>query len=88
MARGAKALRVYTYNVLSSHLCEPSHFRSCSPKALDPEARFVKVLSKLEDECKKGSVICLQEVSRTWEGQLHTFFDKNSYSLITGMYGR
>ena len=82
------SLRVYTYNVLSSHLSEATHFRSCLPANLDPETRFSRCLTKLDKECSRGSVICLQEVSRTWEGRLHTFFDERKYSLVTGMYGR
>lgn len=81
------AHRVATYNVLSSHLSEPSHFVSCAPEHLDPKARLEKVLDKLSTEVDAGSIICLQEVSALWAGGLHTYFAKAGYHFITGLYG-
>ncbi|CAN0471517.1 unnamed protein product, partial [Hapterophycus canaliculatus] len=42
--------RVATYNVLCSHLAEPSHFPQCSPKHLDAATRLRRVKHKLEPE--------------------------------------
>jgi mRNA deadenylase 3'-5' endonuclease subunit Ccr4 len=62
--------RVATYNVLSSHLASPEHFRRCKPEDLAAAARLPRVLAKLEEEVARDAVICLQEVSMTWAGAL------------------
>jgi hypothetical protein len=62
------AFRVATYNVLSSHLASPEHFRRCKPEDLAASARLPRVLAKLQAEVDAEAVICLQEVSMTWAG--------------------
>lgn len=84
--RGASRVRVATYNVLSQTLCRPNHFTACAPEALDPEARLERVKEKLEAEVAQGSVLCLQEVSMSWAGELHTFFDKRGYRFVETLY--
>lgn len=79
--------RVATYNVLSSHLSAPNHFQACSPENLDARARLNKVYKKLTAEVEQESVICLQEVSTTWAGPLHSFFARADYHLVTALYG-
>ena len=39
-------IRVTTYNVLSSHLAEPTYFTSCDPKNLDALVRLERVQKK------------------------------------------
>lgn len=80
--------RLITYNVLSSHLCEPDYFKSCNPQHLKPELRLKKLINKLTPELAKKTIICLQEISLLWAGELHRFFAKNNYYLITGLYGK
>lgn len=36
-------VRIVSYNVLSSHLCEPEHFLKCDPADLDPPTRRKRV---------------------------------------------
>lgn len=43
-------VRVATYNVLSSHLADPSHFPRCAPADLDAAVRLPRVLAKLRAE--------------------------------------
>ena len=83
-ARGR--VRVATYNVLSQTLARGDHFASCAPAALDPAARLERVKAKLEDEVERGSVVCLQEVSMSWAGELHTFFDRRGYTFLETLY--
>jgi 2',5'-phosphodiesterase len=80
--------RLITYNVLSSHLCEPDYFKSCDPQNLKPEVRLQRLIHKLQSEIKKKTIICLQEVSLLWAGDLHRFFAENNYYFITGLYGK
>jgi hypothetical protein len=92
-ATGRATMRVVSYNVLSSHLSSPSHFISCDPKHLAAENRLPKVKAKLNSEIasEAGSsrpIICLQEISQSWEGPLHVFFASHNYHFITGLYGR
>jgi hypothetical protein len=41
-------VRVVTYNVLSSHLCEPNYYVKCDPADLDPPTRLDRVKRQLE----------------------------------------
>ncbi|KNC72902.1 hypothetical protein SARC_14539, partial [Sphaeroforma arctica JP610] len=79
---------VTSYNILSSHLCEPSHFQACETEHLNQRNRIKKILAKLTPEIEKKSIICLQEVSRTYAGDLHVYFAERGYHFVTGLYGR
>ena len=81
-------VRVVTYNVLSSSLCEPEHFVACTPENLDPPVRLGRVQAQLDEQVAHGAVICLQEVSQLWAGKLVPWFEARGYTLITGLYGR
>lgn len=80
-------IRIVTYNILSSHLAPTSLYTACKPENLDQSVRLIKVKEKLKVEIAQSSIICLQEISILWAGQLHTFFANNGYYLITGLYG-
>ena len=80
-------IKITTYNVLSSHLAAPDYFTGCTPGNLDPSTRLVRLKEKLDKEVAAGSIICLQEVSQLWAGQLHTYFSNRGYHFITGLYG-
>ena len=88
----AFAVRVVSYNVLSSHLASPSHFTTLNPDHLDASYRLPLVMKKLEAEIdshkSKKVVFCLQEVSYDWAASFHTFFANRGYHLVTGLYGR
>lgn len=81
-------LRVVSYNVLSSHLADPSHFSTLNPDHLLAANRLPMVLEKLDEEIKRNSLICLQEVSYDWAGSLHAHFANHGYHLVTGLYGK
>lgn len=81
------SVKVTTYNVLSSHLGGADYFTSCKPQDLDPKYRLGKLKEKLDKEIKSRSIICLQEISTTWAGDLHTYFANNGYYMVTGLYG-
>jgi 2',5'-phosphodiesterase len=89
-------IRVVSYNLLSSHLAQPSHHTKCSPEHLDASNRFPKILVKLQEQMDTHKndedivpvVFCLQEVSHDWAKQLHVFFAERGYHLITALYGK
>mmetsp|Transcript_8636 Transcript_8636/g.20795 ORF Transcript_8636/g.20795 Transcript_8636/m.20795 type:complete len:400 (+) Transcript_8636:81-1280(+) len=83
-----RGVRVATYNVLSSHLCDATHFTRCAPEHLDPAARLPRVLAQLKVEMEQQSVIALQEISMDWTGQMHAFFAAEGYHFVTALYGR
>jgi 2',5'-phosphodiesterase len=83
----SSAIRVASYNVLSSHLSAPSHFSTYDPTHLDPSARLKKIQANLQSELDSKAIICLQEVSTTWAGALHPYFNKAGYHFITALYG-
>lgn len=84
------AVRVVSYNVLSTHLASPSYYTTLNPDHLEASNRLSKILQKLDDEINtsKNCVICLQEVSYDWAGAFHTFFANKGYHMVTGLYGR
>lgn len=45
------------------------------------------MLNKLEAPVASRSIICLQEVSLAWSGQLHTFFANRGFHLVLAAHG-
>ena len=58
--------RISSYNVLSSHLADPSYFTNCTPDYLDAGYRYDLLLKKMDTEVDRKAIICLQEVSADW----------------------
>jgi 2',5'-phosphodiesterase len=80
-------VKVTTYNVLSSHLCEPEYFMACKPEFLDPKYRLKQLKLRLDKETTDGAIICLQEVSTLWAGALHAYFASKGYYFVNTAYG-
>lgn len=78
---------IATYNVLSSKLSDQSSLPHAKEEHLLAPKRFLLLKKKLQTEIDKRSIICLQEVSNDWAGELHTFFSKQGYHILTGLYG-
>ena len=77
--------------MLSSHLATTSQYPTLNPDHLKAENRLPVVLEKLEKEIsmhEKNVIVCLQEVSYDWAGEFHTFFAKQGFHLVTGLYGK
>jgi 2',5'-phosphodiesterase len=79
--------RIVTYNILSSSLADPDYYTSCDAQNLKSEIRLERIFAKLTPEIANKALICLQEVSTLWAGELHRFFLKNNYYFITALYG-
>ena len=79
-------VRVFTYNILTPHLCSPEIFPRSAVNDLDASTRFNRVVAILEAEVDKGAVICLQEVSLEWAGKLHAFFLSQNYTFVCQLY--
>ena len=80
-------LTVHTYNILSSHLSNPSWYKNCNPENCIPENRFIKILEKIKKSIDECAIIGLQEVSRDWIGKLYVFFEERGYHMIDSLYG-
>lgn len=80
-------VEVVTYNLLSSHLSLPSYYWHNSREDLDPQSRLQKVRRKLEPLLARGAIICLQECSTLWAGQLTVFFHKHNYHFVYSSFG-
>ncbi len=78
---------IVSYNVLSPPLAKASYFKYCDPADLGADVRLSRVLHKLEEAVSKKSIICLQEVSLSWSGPLHSFFARRGFQMILGTYG-
>ena len=85
--KAAAAVRVVTYNVLSSSLCQADYHVKCDANNLDAWVRLRRVCDLLEPEVGMKSIICLQEVSTLWAGHLHAFFSRRDYHMIHMGYG-
>lgn len=79
--------RIVSYNVLSSSLASPSHFTQCDPSNLNSVTRLKRVLTKLEAPVAARSIICLQEVSLSWGGHLHSFFANRGFHFLLASHG-
>lgn len=79
--------RIVSYNLLSSSLCSPGYFTSCKPECCDTDYRLERILEKLNTEIDSQSIICLQEVSHKFAGELHTHFSQNDYYFVHALYG-
>lgn len=79
--------RIVSYNVLSSSLSSPSFYTACDPANLNATTRLKRVLTKLEAPVASRSIICLQEVSLSWSGPLHTFFADRGFHLLLASHG-
>lgn len=84
----SSSYKITTYNVLSSHLSEATHFTACNPTWLDPSYRLNALKVKLDKEVQDNAIVCLQEVSHQWAGVLHTYFAERGYHLVTACYGQ
>lgn len=74
-------VRVVTYNVLSPLLCSAKRFPQCRPEDLQEDLRWARVKLKIEEAMavEWPTVICLQEVTEAWAGQLHCFFQQRGW---------
>lgn len=77
---GGTKLRLASYNILSDSLCDAESFDCCDPADVDPDTRLARIKVKLAAEMEAGAVICLQEVSRHWAGELVPLFEKHGYN--------
>ena len=80
-------VRVISYNVLSPELSDPASFPENTPDECDGRKRLPRVLRLLEGAAASGAVIALQEVSQTWLGAIHAFFDARGYHYTHTLYG-
>ena len=62
-------IRFTTYNVLSSHLSDPSGHTGSNPIYLNPTYRYELIKARIEKEIQSDSIIALQEVSHLWAGK-------------------
>lgn len=84
---GGSEHRLYTYNVLCSHLAGKDHFRYCKPEFLGAEYRLGLIKEKLSAEIEVGAIIALQEIGYEWAGELHAFFAEKNYYFVNLHYG-
>lgn len=83
-------ISIVSYNILSSALASPSFYSHCAEEDLLSLTRLLRIYKKLDQsmtEHKTRPIICLQEVSREWEGPLHVFFSRRNYHFITSLSG-
>lgn len=84
---GSTQLRIASYNVLSDSLCDAEFFDCCAPADVDNSTRLARIKLKLEAEMAQGSVICLQEISRNWAGELLPLYEKHGYGHMEACSG-
>lgn len=82
MPPSSVAVKVYSYNVLSTELATRQKYATCSTDDLNPETRMSRLIGKLDRKIRPSSIFCLQEVSSTFAKELKTFFDENGFQLL------
>jgi hypothetical protein len=86
------SVKVISYNLLSPKLCNESDFLNyLNPQDLDATIRKTRTIELLESFMKFSNnpqpIICLQEISPEWKGNLELLFMKHNYSFFTISYG-
>ena len=84
------AVRVVTYNLLVPLLAEePGYYSKSRPEFLTIDYRWRLIRSQLEQEIRsnQNTIICLQEVCRSLQPILKSFFDQMNYTLFDVLYG-
>eukprot|EP00913_Durusdinium_trenchii_P014440 g13545.t1 len=77
-----EGIRVVTYNVLSPTVCSEDSFPRCRSEDLQEALRLQRVLTKLDDAIStRPTVICLQEVTEKWAGELHQHFTSKDWNF-------
>ena len=85
-------IKVITYNLLSAKLCNESNFLNYeNSEDLDATTRKTRTITLLENFMKFSNnpqpIICLQEISSDWKGELELLFMKHNYSFFNISYG-
>jgi hypothetical protein len=80
--------RVVTYNILSSILATPDHHHLSSPDHLALDHRHATLTQKLIPELRRGSILCLQEVSSEWLKRLTPLWAAENYTCLSTGYGK
>jgi mRNA deadenylase 3'-5' endonuclease subunit Ccr4 len=86
------SVKVISYNLLSAKLCNQTDFLNYSnPQDLDATTRKMRTITLLENFMKFSNnpqpIICLQEISPDWKGDLELLFMNHNYSFFTISYG-
>lgn len=82
------SIKVISFNLLSPFLCNPTQFQNYHPDHLNPEIRLHKILQILNTMLKDKPIICLQEVSFNWKGDIERFFHVNNYYFFCINYNK
>lgn len=80
-------IKVSQYNILCPKLANANYFPTCSSKDLQWSARYKRLCDKISEEIRTNSVICLQEIPRSWTGDFIDFFAIYKYVFIYSPYG-
>jgi mRNA deadenylase 3'-5' endonuclease subunit Ccr4 len=77
---------VTSYNILCSKYGSKDVYPECSLDDLDPVQRLERLKLRFRKYVEGGHIICLQEVTQTWYGELFTFFSNLGYAFICSGY--
>lgn len=81
------SLKVISFNLLSPFLCNDTEFIAYKKEYLDRNKRKQKIYDLLKNWTSENSIICLQELSFNWKGEMELFFQKKDYQFFTMNYG-
>jgi hypothetical protein len=84
------SIKVISYNLLSPKLCNQSDFHNyANPQDLDATTRKMRTITLLESFVVQSPqpIICLQEISPDWKGDIELLFMKNAYAFFNISYG-
>lgn len=79
----SSSVNVVSYNVLSEKLCNWSYFDKSNPDDCDKDIRYERVSKKVAEQIELKSIICMQEVSRSWLEKMIPLFSESKYSYVS-----
>ena len=80
-------IKVISYNILSPFLCNDAEFIAYNHSHIDRNLRKQTLFNLLKGWIKDLPIICLQEISFNWKGEIEAFFYKNDYKIFIMNYG-
>ena len=83
-------IKIVSYNILSPELARSNYYVHSNPKYLKSSYRLNLCLSQIDDiinESNIQTIICIQELSRSWLSDFLLWFYKRNYTLIYSLHG-
>jgi mRNA deadenylase 3'-5' endonuclease subunit Ccr4 len=86
MATKTHTFRIITFNLLTPVFATPEYYPFTPVRHLNSAYRLDRAKKLIEKWTKANFIICLQEVSISWDSELKKLFDTLRYTYISKLY--